>query len=89
MSVRDVSDWALQPGAGKCTCTGSVVLTRLDRTKLVIFPHYMSNSNYVVLFERSSGTQSVIWPSDKTVQGFTMNVSVPLDEVVRYLVVED
>lgn len=69
--------------------SGTVAVTSLDLTKAVTFASAMPSAGYRIAFERGSSVATVMSPSDKTVSGFTLNVSVGVTETVGYIAVED
>lgn len=89
MAVADISQWALRASAGKQTRSGSVAVALVDSTKEVTFSEAMPSANYTVLFERGGVTATVLTVSSKTVSGFTINLSVAVNETVKWLAVED
>lgn len=62
---------------------GSVGLTKLELTKAISFSSALADTNYALSLTASTNT--VMWYSNKTVNGFTLRVTVGLTGRVDYL----
>lgn len=69
--------------------TGTIAVTTLDTSKAVTFATPMPSTNYRIAFQSQTGIAANLGYSGKTVNGFTLNLSVGVNATVDYLAVED
>lgn len=78
------------PDSGlKQTQSGSQVLTVLELTKAISFPSAMVSTNYEVFVQPQSNVSATFWASDKTVNGFTINLSAGIVSTISWMAVSN
>jgi hypothetical protein len=68
---------------------GSVSLGVLNLSKDITFSSAMPNANYHVFFQPAGNLPVVMWATNKTDDGFTLNVSTGISGSVSYCAIED
>ena len=68
---------------------GAVVVAITDVTKAVVFGAAMPSATYRVMLQLEGGTAVTLWPTAKTVNGFTVNLSLGVAGTIAYIAVED
>jgi hypothetical protein len=65
--------------------TVSVIVT--DLTKAITFSAPMPNTSYQVFIQTQSNVSVVAYPSLQTVSGFTLNLSIGVNDTFSYLAI--
>ncbi len=73
---------------GKIIKVGFINTTINELTKEVLFPPGPIISNYQVFMQPLVNTTVNFWPTNLTVQGFTLNLSEGVNAAFSYLAVE-
>jgi len=77
------------PGPAKAMRTGIVAMTILQTSKVVTFSEPMPSVGYRVVLEAEMATAVGMWPTAKTVNGFTLNLTLGVSGNVSYVAIED
>lgn len=74
------------PAVGMTSVAGKVNLSTLDGlTKTVTFPQALRSADYVVTFTPLFALSASVWSTEKTVRGFTLNLSLAVNGVIEYI----
>jgi hypothetical protein len=67
---------------------GSISVALLELTKAVTFSSAMPNTNYVIFLQPQSNLGVAIWPTNKTVNGFTLNIAASVSGTISWVAIE-
>jgi hypothetical protein len=68
---------------------GAIPMTLLATTKAVVFSSPMPSTAYRVTYGAPALINVAIWTTNKTVNGFTVNVALALAQTLDYIAVQD
>lgn len=85
-TINSLFERAYIKGAAQAR-VGSVAVALLEFTKQVTFNAPFEDANYEVFLQANSGVAASFWASAKTVNGFTLNVSVSLAATFSYIAI--